>query len=106
MGKEITELQPVTPKEPGNEGSLLAVIATDAPLFPHQLKRVAKRAVLGMARTGAISSNSSGDLFFAFSTATPGFADGRQQWIVPFDPANSTQPGSSNARCRVAKPAV
>ena len=80
VGKEITELQPVAPKEPGKEGSLLAVIATDAPLLPHQLKRVAKRAVLGMARTGAISSNSSGDLFVAFSTATPGLADGRQQW--------------------------
>ena len=50
-----------------------------APL-PHQLKRVAKRAALGVARTGGISTNSSGDLFIAFSTATPDLVDGRQRW--------------------------
>ena len=58
-------------------GSLIAVIATDAPLIPHQLKRLARRAALGMARTGAISGNSSGDLFIAFSTGNPVPADDR-----------------------------
>src|SRR5438876_6934704 len=55
-------------------GSIITVIATDAPLLPHQLKRLAKRASLGLARTGSISGNGSGDLFIAFSTANPGAA--------------------------------
>ncbi|MEM6649860.1 MAG: P1 family peptidase [Pseudomonadota bacterium] len=50
-------------------GSIIVIIATDAPLIPSQLKRVAKRAGLGLARTGALAANSSGDIFFAFSTA-------------------------------------
>jgi L-aminopeptidase/D-esterase-like protein len=53
-------------------GSIIIVVATDAPLLPHQLKRLARRAALGLARTGAISGNGSGDLFLAFSTANPG----------------------------------
>jgi L-aminopeptidase/D-esterase-like protein len=50
-------------------GSLIIVLATDAPLLPHQLKRMAKRASLGMARTGSLGGNGSGDIFIAFSTA-------------------------------------
>jgi L-aminopeptidase/D-esterase-like protein len=52
-----------------DSGSIIVIIATDAPLLPHQLKRLAKRGALGLARTGSISANSSGDLFLAFSTA-------------------------------------
>jgi len=52
-------------------GSCIAVVATDAPLLPHQLKRLARRVSLGLARTGTISGNGSGDLFIAFSTANP-----------------------------------
>jgi L-aminopeptidase/D-esterase-like protein len=52
-------------------GSCIAVVATDAPLLPHQLKRLARRVSLGLARTGAVSGNGSGDLFIAFSTANP-----------------------------------
>lgn len=55
-------------------GSLIVVLATDAPLLPHQLKRIAKRATLGMARTGSLGGNGSGDIFLAFSTANPGAA--------------------------------
>jgi len=51
------------------------VVATDAPLLPHQLKRLARRASLGLARTGSVSGNGSGDLFIAFSTANPHAAD-------------------------------
>jgi D-aminopeptidase len=80
VGREIGELQPRIHREPEKEGSILVVIATNAPLLPHQLKRVAKRAALGVARTGAVSTNSSGDLFIAFSTAVPVLVDGRQQW--------------------------
>ena len=56
-------------------GSCIAVIATDAPLLPHQLKRLARRVSLGLARTGTVSGNGSGDLFIAFSTANPNAAD-------------------------------
>jgi L-aminopeptidase/D-esterase-like protein len=52
-------------------GSCIAVVATDAPLLPHQLKRLARRVSLGLARTGTVSGNGSGDLFIAFSTANP-----------------------------------
>lgn len=52
-------------------GSIIIVIATDAPLLPHQLKRLARRATMGLARTGSTSGNSSGDIFIAFSTANP-----------------------------------
>jgi D-aminopeptidase len=56
-------------------GSCIAVVATDAPLLPHQLKRLARRVSLGLARTGTVSGNGSGDLFIAFSTANPNAAD-------------------------------
>lgn len=80
VGLEIADFQPVIHKEFEKEGSLLVVIATDAPLLPGQLKRVAKRAALGMGRTGGISTDSSGDLFIAFSTAVPTPAGIRQLW--------------------------
>lgn len=50
-------------------GSIIIVVATDAPLLPHQLKRLAKRAALGLARNGSYAGNGSGDIFIAFSTA-------------------------------------
>jgi D-aminopeptidase len=53
-------------------GSIIIVVATDAPLLPQQLKRLARRATMGLARTGSTSGNSSGDLFLAFSTANSG----------------------------------
>ena len=59
-----------------DNGSLIVVIATDAPLLPHQLKRLAKRASLGMARTGSLGGNGSGDIFLAFSTANTNAALG------------------------------
>jgi D-aminopeptidase len=50
-------------------GSIIIVVATDAPLLPHQLKRIARRAGMGLARMGSIAGNGSGDIFVAFSTA-------------------------------------
>jgi L-aminopeptidase/D-esterase-like protein len=50
-------------------GSIIIVAATDAPLMPHQLKRIARRLTMGLARTGSVSGNGSGDLFIVFSTA-------------------------------------
>jgi L-aminopeptidase/D-esterase-like protein len=55
----------------GDDGSLIIILATDAPLLPHQLKRLARRGALGMARTGSLGGNGSGDIFLAFSTANP-----------------------------------
>jgi D-aminopeptidase len=80
VGREITDLMPEIHRDPEREGSILVVVATNAPLFPTQLKRLAKRAALGIARTGGVSTDSSGDLFIAFSTAVPIQAGGRQQW--------------------------
>jgi D-aminopeptidase len=56
-----------------DQGSIIIVVATDAPLLPHQLKRIAKRASLGIARNGGIGANTSGDIFIAFSTANHTF---------------------------------
>ena len=72
VGKEIPRQVPyasnISPA--GQElGSIIIIVATDAPLLPHQLKRLARRATMGLARTGSISGNGSGDLFLAFSTA-------------------------------------
>ncbi len=64
------------PVKDGEEnGSIIIVVATDAPLLPHQLKRLARRAALGLARVGSTAGNGSGDIFIAFSTANPGAAN-------------------------------
>jgi D-aminopeptidase len=59
--------QPEPP--PPADGSIIVVLATDAPLLPHQLERVSRRASLGLARNGSVAHNGSGDIFIAFSTA-------------------------------------
>jgi D-aminopeptidase len=64
-------------------GSIIVIIATDAPLLPHQLRRVARRAALGIGRMGGISGAGSGDLFLAFSTARTGAADSSGVSRVP-----------------------
>jgi L-aminopeptidase/D-esterase-like protein len=58
-------------EEDEGQGSIIVVVATDAPLLPHQLKRVATRVALGVGRSGGKGENSSGDIFVAFSTANP-----------------------------------
>jgi D-aminopeptidase len=65
VGREIVQAQPTK----GQEGSIVIAIATDAPLDHLKLKRIASKASLGLARTGALSSHGSGDIFIAFSTA-------------------------------------
>jgi len=57
------------------KSSIIVVIATDAPLLPNQLKRLARRATHGIARTGTITNDDSGEIFIAFSTANPGASD-------------------------------
>ena len=65
IGREISEGRLWSEEQ----GSIIIVVATDAPLLPHQLKRLARRASLGLARVGSTSGNGSGDIFIAFSTA-------------------------------------
>lgn len=77
VGRHLKSDAPFTSGEDpfaSESGSLIVVLATDAPLLPHQLRRLAKRATLGMARTGSLGGNGSGDIFLAFSTANPGVA--------------------------------
>lgn len=62
--------------EEREQGSIIVVVATDAPLHPDQLKRIAKRVSLGLGRAGAIEANGSGDIFIAFSTANRGADEG------------------------------
>ncbi len=72
VGREITGEIPYAQNAPwiGQDvGSIIIIVATDAPLLPHQLRRLTKRATMGLARTGSTSGNGSGDLFLAFSTA-------------------------------------
>ncbi|MEX2274729.1 MAG: P1 family peptidase [Actinomycetota bacterium] len=66
VGRELTDLMPGT----HSEGSCVVVVATDAPMLPHQVRRLARRAALGLARTGSTANNGSGELMLAFSTAT------------------------------------
>ena len=71
VGKEITDLMPKPGRADIKEGSIIVIVATDAPLLPHQLERLVKRAALGIAVAGGRANNSSGDIFVAFSTANP-----------------------------------
>jgi L-aminopeptidase/D-esterase-like protein len=71
VGSAFLDLMPGPgPGHPG--GSCIVIVATDAPLLPHQLERLARRVPLGIGRTGGIGADSSGDIFIAFSTANPG----------------------------------
>jgi D-aminopeptidase len=71
VGREIEAPEPYAfmPSEIAERGSIIVVVATDAPLLPHQLKRLAHRVTLGLGRVGSLSGNGSGDIFIAFSTA-------------------------------------
>ena len=83
VGREIMRNEarlPAPPQAPDidtSRGSIIIVVATDAPLLSHQLKRIARRASLGVARTGGTAGNGSGDIFVAFSTANANAARAR-----------------------------
>jgi L-aminopeptidase/D-esterase-like protein len=76
VGREIPSEDPYAfvPSDIAERGSIIVVVATDAPLVSHQLKRLARRVSLGLGRNGSISGNGSGDIFIAFSTANSGAA--------------------------------
>jgi len=74
VGRELPNEHPIlSPEKTRPEmGSIIVVVATDAPLLPHQLKRLARRVPMGLARTGGYAGNGSGEIFIAFSTANTG----------------------------------
>jgi len=80
-----------SPTDDGS-GSIIVIVATDAPLLPHQLKRLATRAALGVGRMGGKGENSSGDIFVAFSTANPAAATARTAVPVQMLPNTAINP--------------
>jgi D-aminopeptidase len=74
------------------QGSIIAVVATDAPLLPHQLKRIARRVTLGLGRLGDVGYNGSGDIFIAFSTANRDAVMGRPDAVIRSVPNDSLDP--------------
>jgi L-aminopeptidase/D-esterase-like protein len=76
VGREIAADDPYSSTSFANDdhGSIIVVVATDAPLLAHQLKRIARRVTLGLGRLGSVSGNGSGDIFITFSTANSGAA--------------------------------
>jgi len=88
VGREITEH---TTRD-DDIGLIIVVVATDAPLIPTQLKRVARRVTLGLGRLGSFSGDGSGDLFIAFSTANPGAAKAKGVRKLEMLPNESINP--------------
>ena len=88
VGREISE----NTTRDDDVGSIIVVVATDAPLIPTQLKRVARRVTLGLGRLGSFSGNGSGDLFIAFSTANSGAADAKGVRKLDMLPNESINP--------------
>ena len=78
VGKLIGDRVP-EPQRPDEAGSIIGVVATDAPLLPHQCDRLAQRAGLGVGRMGGTGAHSSGDLFLAFATGNRGLASGERE---------------------------
>src|SRR5258708_15033246 len=94
VGKEIPEdpAYASAPFEQVDRGSIIVIVATDAPLLPQQLKRLARRVSLGLGRNGSISGNGSGDIFIAFSTANPHAEGGKAVVDVKGLPNGSFDP--------------
>lgn len=88
VGKEIPE----NPAYGRDQGSIIVVVATDAPLIPTQLKRVARRVTLGLGRDGSYSGDGSGDIFIAFSTANAGAIGAKQKHQITMLPNEQLDP--------------
>jgi L-aminopeptidase/D-esterase-like protein len=84
VGREIVGAKEIMHFPKRKDGSIIVIVATDAPLLPGQLELVAKRVTLGIARTGTISHDGSGDIFLALSTATPTYNESytKENWTV------------------------
>jgi len=94
VGREISSEDPYAyqPSEISERGSIIVVVATDAPVLSHQLKRMARRVSLGLGRTGSISGDGSGDIFIAFSTANPHADGGKTVMDLKFLPNDALDP--------------
>jgi L-aminopeptidase/D-esterase-like protein len=94
VGREISSDDPYAyqSSEISERGSIIVVIATDAPLLSQQLKRLARRISLGLGRNGSISGNGSGDIFIAFSTANPHAAGGKKEVALTMLPNDALDP--------------
>jgi L-aminopeptidase/D-esterase-like protein len=94
VGREIPAPEPYAfiPSDIAERGSIIVIVATDAPLLAHQLKRIARRVTLGLGRNGSISGNDSGDIFMAFSTANSGAAASDKVVSVQMLPNDSLDP--------------
>ena len=80
------------PSSEGERGSIIVVVATDAPLLPHQLRRIAQRVQLGIAKVGGIGGNGSGDIFIAFSTANKSAFNRKAETTVSLYPNDNMNP--------------
>jgi D-aminopeptidase len=89
--RRCTDAEP-RPDDGAGAGSIIIVVATDAPVLPHQLQRIVTRASLGVGRMGGKGENSSGDIFVAFSTANPGVAAKKQTSEVEILPNDRLNP--------------
>jgi D-aminopeptidase len=94
VGREVSSEDPYAyqPSEISERGSIIVVVATDAPLLSHQLKRLARRVSLGLGRNGSISGDGSGDIFIAFSTANPHADSGKTVVDLKFLPNDALDP--------------
>jgi len=93
VGKEISDLMPELDSLNEEEsGSIIVVVATDAPLLPHQLKRIARHVPIGISRMGGYGGNSSGDIFIAFSVANSGAANREVEQNVKMIPNDEIDP--------------
>jgi L-aminopeptidase/D-esterase-like protein len=86
--KRICDAPPGPERDHVEQGSIIVIVATDAPLLPHQLKRIVTRVSLGVGRMGGYGGNSSGDIFVAFSTANPKTATAQAVTTVAMLPNN------------------
>jgi D-aminopeptidase len=94
VGREISSEDPYAyqPSEISERGSIIVVVATDAPILSHQLKRLARRVSLGLGRNGSISGDGSGDIFIAFSTANQRADGGKSVVDLKFLPNDALDP--------------
>jgi D-aminopeptidase len=90
VGRELSDSVPL-PSDPGDggSGSIIVIVATDAPLLPHQCARLAQRASLGIARTGGAGEDSSGDLLLAFAVGNGDPETAGTATVLPNEQLNS-----------------
>jgi D-aminopeptidase len=88
VGREMTDHK----VRDNDVGSIIVVVATDAPIIPTQLKRLARRVSLGLGRDGSYSGDGSGDIFVAFSTANPGAANSKSMRQITMLPNEQMNP--------------